>query len=271
MAGHDQAEAVDAGLLGGLAEGRGGQARVAVDVAAGLEPAPELAVQHQQRAGAGGVDHQRGAGEVALGAGPQQGVGMALDERQHVALVLDGRTLDGRGLDVAAAAARSVAEARRGVIGRQEGQVHRGGALAVGHRRECAPPAHPAVAVGRLTTASTRFGSPGTLNRQATSVATEMPTRGPTTGLLGGGMPSSTIETPPRPSTRSAPSCSRSIPSAWQSLAGPLHRSVVPARRRTCRPHRLDARAAAPGPAAAPHRPRRARRTPRWRTSACRR
>ena len=51
-----------------------------------------------------------------------------------------------------------------------------------------------------------------------------MPTRRDTPGTVGGGVPSSNTPTS-SPPTRSAPSWPRSMPKAWQSLAGPLQRS----------------------------------------------
>ena len=86
---------------------------------------------------------------------------MALDERQHVALVLDSRTLDGRGLDVAASRGQVGGRGEALVVGKQEGQVERVGALVVGHRHECAPTPPPPVAVGPLTTASSGSGRRG--------------------------------------------------------------------------------------------------------------
>ena len=55
------AQALDAGLLGGLPQGHGRQVGVAVGVAAGLQPALVLGVEQEEHALAGGVDDDRRA------------------------------------------------------------------------------------------------------------------------------------------------------------------------------------------------------------------
>ena len=96
------------------------------------------------------------------------------------------------------------------------------------------------------------------------------PTRVERAGRRGGGVPSSTIVRPRSPATRSAPSKARSIPKAWQSLAGPLARSTC-APRPAGPPPSARRRRRARRRGAAPRCPRPRRRRRRWRTSACRR
>ena len=99
--------------------------------------------------------------------------------------------------------------------------------VAPGQRAQASPPAG---LQGRDTE-----GLPGTQNRQRFSVATLMPIRVPRPGRRGGGVPSSSRRTRPgarsagperrRAARRSAPLSAPVMPRAWQSLAGPLHRS----------------------------------------------
>ena len=63
--GNQDAQAVDAGLLGRLPERHPGELGVAVGVSAGLEPTPQLGVEQDEDALARRVDDQRGSGEMS--------------------------------------------------------------------------------------------------------------------------------------------------------------------------------------------------------------
>ena len=165
---HHHRKSGDAALLGRLPQRRAGQVGVAVDVAPGLEPPLELAVEQQQHPPTGGVDHQGGAGQVPLGAGPQQRVGMA------------GR---GTGGSRRAPLAEPPPPARRPRwrAGPRPGPARRPGRDRRRPARRRRGPAHPqrparadSVVEGRPRET---FGSPATYHRQACSVPTRMPTR----------------------------------------------------------------------------------------------
>ena len=87
---HHHRQRVDARLLLRLTEGDGRQVGVSVGVATGLEPAAELAVQHEQRPLPRRVHHERRSGEVARRVAPVRGIGVPTDERHDVVTVRDG-------------------------------------------------------------------------------------------------------------------------------------------------------------------------------------
>ena len=80
--GQHRAQALEERLLGGLAAGGGEEVAVAVDVAAGLEPAAQLAVVQQQGAPAGGDDDGRGR-QVVGQRGPVERVSSTVAEGKH--------------------------------------------------------------------------------------------------------------------------------------------------------------------------------------------
>ena len=128
---------------------------------------------------------------------------------------------------------------------------------------------------GSVTTAAPcdTCGSPGTENRHGRSVATLIPTRGSTSGCVGGGVPSSS-----EPHRRVAAAagrrrrCSgrcRAPGTAWPArCTGRVsRRGRGPARAASPRSRRSGARARSSTASATPS----ARRSRRWRRSACRR
>ena len=58
-------QTLDAGFLGGFSEGDTGKVGIAVGVSAGLDPDLQLGVEQHECAFEVGVDHERGAGEMA--------------------------------------------------------------------------------------------------------------------------------------------------------------------------------------------------------------
>ena len=77
-------QAVDAGFLGGFPQRGGDDVGVGLlAVPAQLQPPPEPRMQRQQRAGAGVVEDERRAGDMAGHALAQAAVGPRGEERQH--------------------------------------------------------------------------------------------------------------------------------------------------------------------------------------------
>ena len=58
-------QTLDTGFLGGFSEGDTGKVGIAVGVSAGLDPDLQLGVEQHECAFEVGVDHERGAGEMA--------------------------------------------------------------------------------------------------------------------------------------------------------------------------------------------------------------
>lgn len=86
--GRNDPEPVDAGLFGRLPQRHPSQVGVSVGVAAGLEPALQLGVEHQQTHVPTRVHHKGRAGQVA-GTTPTVGdIGVSIDQFEHVPTVL---------------------------------------------------------------------------------------------------------------------------------------------------------------------------------------
>jgi len=110
----DDRQSRDARLLLRLPQGDVGQLTVTVGVPARLEPALDLGVEQEQDVPRGRVDDEGRAREVALGTGPQERIGVAVDE---------GEDLGARRLVIRAARPRTGDRGARDreVIARTEG------------------------------------------------------------------------------------------------------------------------------------------------------
>ena len=237
-------EAVDAGLLGGLPQRDAGQVGVAVDVAAGLEPALHLA--------RGTARSTRSAAASTTRADPvrwpsaherHRASGCAVDEGQHLG-------------------------ARRGLLRRRAGRRR----AELGHGRRPGPVPRRAAAAGSVRRShGPRVRSSGALARDVGIVGHEPAPRArrpprvmPMRGLRPGRSRRRRCRRrgwspPPGPGggrgrrRRSE----RSMPSAWHSLAGPLHRSRSRRAAGRAGAHGLEPRQRRRGPQQHGRRPRR--------------
>jgi hypothetical protein len=80
----DRSDALEAGLLSGLAKCDAQYVRIAVGVTAKLKPESELAVMGQQNMGAGRIDHPPRAGDVSFLQRSLKAVGMRLHKREDL-------------------------------------------------------------------------------------------------------------------------------------------------------------------------------------------
>ena len=87
-------QALDARLLGRLAQRDRGQVGVTVAVSARLQPALQLGVEQQEDVLGRGIDDQRGAGQMALEAAAVEGVVMGTDEVEDRATMAFGIGVD---------------------------------------------------------------------------------------------------------------------------------------------------------------------------------
>ncbi len=106
--GNHNDQALDTSLLLRFAQGHGRQVRVPVRVAAGLEPPPQLAVEHQERPLPCRIDHECRTGEVTFEVGSLGRI--VVDVHEGGDVVAMGLGLVGR--TIAAAAARWPAQHR---------------------------------------------------------------------------------------------------------------------------------------------------------------
>ena len=76
-------EAVEPGLLLGLAERDGGEVSVAVGMTAGLQPLAELPVVQHDEPSVSRIDDERRPGQVGHPVGTGEGVGVLAAEHEH--------------------------------------------------------------------------------------------------------------------------------------------------------------------------------------------
>ena len=76
-------QTLDTGFLGGFSEGDTGKVGIAVGVSAGLDPDLQLGVEQHECAFEVGVDHERGAGEMAGTFVTLERVGSSIEQLPH--------------------------------------------------------------------------------------------------------------------------------------------------------------------------------------------